>query len=137
MPYSLPHFYGGLFKVETVESGIGGKAMKDFVKATLVMGGLLALAMTVRVAAFAHLPNPAMAVKDPAPIAAADKGCGVMAVKMPCFRHANPEGWAMASVPRQSGSADAAGSATIAAHDTRCAVRQVKMPCLQPTDRRS
>jgi hypothetical protein len=133
MPYSLPHFYGGLLKVETVESVNRGKAMKDYVKTTLVLGGILALVLIVRVAAFAHLPNVAMVVKDPAPIAAADRDCGVMAVKMPCFRHANPEGRAMASVPRQRGSADAE---TIAARDTRCAVQQVKFPCLQHTDRR-
>jgi len=111
--------------------------MKDFLKAAVALGVLLALGLSARVAAFAYMHNETMAMKDPAPIVAADKGCGVMAVKMPCFRQANPEGGAVASVPRQSGSAGATGSGTIAAKDTRCAVRQVKMPCLQPTDRRS
>jgi hypothetical protein len=134
MPHSLPHFYGSLPKVKTVENVRRGEAMKDFLKGALLMIGVLALVLGVRFAAFFPLHGEAMAVKDPAPIAAADGGCAVRQVKMPCFRHANPEGGAMASVPLQSRSAD---SETIAAQDARCAVRQVKMPCFQHADRRS
>jgi hypothetical protein len=108
--------------------------MRDFVKATLVLGGLLALVLIARILAFGPLHSEATAVKDPAQIAAADRGCAVRQVKMPCFRHANPEGRAIAPAPRQSGSA---GAEAIAAQDARCAVQQVKFPCLQPTDRRS
>ena len=111
--------------------------MKDFVKGAMLMGGVLGLVLLVRVLAFAPLQHETIAVKEAAPIAAADRGCGVMAVKMPCFRHASPEGGAMASAPRQSGSAGATDSGTIAAQDARCAVRQVKMPCFQHADRRS
>ena len=108
--------------------------MKDFVKATLVLGAMLALVLSARVAAFGYLHSETAAVTRPAPIAAADRGCGLMAVKFPCFRHASPEGRATASAPRQSGSAE---SQIIAAQDTRCAVRQVKMPCFQHTELRS
>ena len=108
--------------------------MKDFVKATLVLGAMLALVLSARVAAFGYLHSETAAVTRPAPIAAADRGCGLMAVKFPCFRHASPGGRATASAPRQSGSAE---SQTIAAQNTRCAVRQVKMPCFQHTELRS
>jgi len=108
--------------------------MKDFLKATLVLGSMLALVLGARVAIYAHLHADTAAVTDPAPIAAADRGCAVRQVKMPCFQNANPEGGAMAPVPRQSGSA---GAETIASQDMRCAVQQVKFPCLQHTDPRS
>ena len=108
--------------------------MKDILKAALVIAVMLALVVIGRVAIVARQFNQPMAVEDPAPIAAADRGCGVMAVKMPCLRHANPESRAMASLPLQSGPADAE---TIAARDTRCGVQQVKFPCLQHTDPRS
>jgi hypothetical protein len=141
MPHSLPYFYGSLRKVKTVENLITGETMKDFLRATrnfllgaMVVVAVLALFMGVRFALFVPLHNETIGAKDPALIAAADRGCGVMAVKMPCFRHAYPESRAMASVPLQSGSADAE---TIAAQDARCAVQQVKFPCLQPTDPRS
>ena len=108
--------------------------MKDFLKTTLVLGSILALGLSVRVAAFVHMHGDTAAVTDPAPIAAADRGCAVRQVKMPCFRHAKPEGGAMASVPLQSGPA---GAETITSQDVRCAVQQVKFPCLQHTDPRS
>lgn len=108
--------------------------MKDFFKVALLIVGMLVLVLSLRVAAFVHLHSDTTAVKDPAPIAATDGGCGVMAVKMPCFRHANPEGRAMASVSRQSGSV---GAETNAAQDIRCAARQVKMPCFQNANLRS
>jgi len=98
------------------------------------MGGMLPLILVVRVLAFVPLYHETMALKEAAPIAAADRGCGVMAVKMPCFRHTNPEGGAMASVSLQRGSA---GAKTIAAQDARCTVQQVKFPCLQHTGPRS
>ena len=108
--------------------------MKDFVKATLVLGAMLALVLGARVAAFGYLHSEAAAVKEPAQIAAADRGCAERHVKMPCFRSANPEGLAVASVPRESGSAE---TRTIAGEDPRCALRQVKMPCFQHTESRS
>ena len=108
--------------------------MKDFLKAALVIGVMLALVVIGRVAIVARQFNQPMAVQDPAPIAAADKGCAARQVKMPCLRHANPERGAMAPVPLRSGSA---GAERIAAQDTRCAVQQVKFPCLQHTDPRS
>ena len=111
--------------------------MEDFVKGALVLGAMLALVLGVRFAAFFPLHSEAMAVKDPAPIAAADGGCAVTAVKMHCLRDANPEGRAMASGPHQSGSAGAADSETIEEQNMRCAARQVRIPCLQQTDRRS
>jgi hypothetical protein len=134
MPYSLPYFYGRLLKVKTVENANRGEAMKDFLKGALVIAGMLALVVIARVAIVARQFNLPMAVKDPAPIAAVDGGCAVRQVKMPCFRHANPEGGAMAPVPLQSGSA---GAESIASQDMRCAVQQVKFPCLQHTDPRS
>jgi len=108
--------------------------MKDFLKATAVLGGMLALVISARVAIYAHLHADTAAVTDPAPIAAADRGCAVRQVKMPCLRHANPERGAMVSAPLQTGSA---GAETIASQDTRCAVQQVKFPCLQLTGPRS
>ena len=111
--------------------------MKDFVKATLVLGAMLALVLSARVAAFGYLHSETAAVTRPAPIAAADRGCGLMAVKFPCFRHASPEGRTTASAPRQTGSAGTANPQTIAGQNTRCAVRQVKMPCFQHTESRS
>jgi hypothetical protein len=134
MSYSLPLFYAGLLRVKTVDSVIGGDAMKDFLQGAAVIVTLLALFMGVRIALFVPLHNEMIGVKDPAPIAAADGGCGVMQVKMPCFRHAKLE---TASVPRQSGSAGSAGAETVTARDTRCAEQQVKFPCLQHTDSRS
>jgi hypothetical protein len=89
MTHSLPYFYAGLLKVEAVESINRGEAMKDFLKGALLMIGVLALVLGVRFAAFVHLPNEAMAVKDPAPIAAADRGCTVQQMKMPCFQPAD------------------------------------------------
>jgi hypothetical protein len=100
----------------------------------MVAIAVLALFIGVRVAFFVPLHNEMIGMKDPAPIAAADSGCGPMAVKMPCFRHANPQGRATASVPVQSPAAD---TATIAARETRCAAQQVKFPCLQHSDWRS
>ena len=108
--------------------------MKDLVKATLVLGVLFALALSARVAAFGYLHSEAAAAKEPAQIAAVNRGCGVMVVKMPCFGHPSPEVGAMAPVPRQSGSA---GAQTIASQDVRCAMQQVKFPCLQHADPRS
>jgi len=108
--------------------------MKDFLQTAMVAIAALALFIGVRVAYFLPLHNEVIGMKDAAPIAAADSGCGVMAVKMPCFRHANPEGQTTASVPVQSSPADAE---TMAARDTRCAARQVKFPCFQNTDKRS
>ena len=110
--------------------------MKDFVKATLVLGAMLALVLSARVAAFGYLHSEATAAKEPAPIAAAVSGCAERHVKMPCLRHAAPEGPAMASVALQGGSAGT-DPQTIAARDPRCAVRQVKMPCFQHTELRS
>ena len=111
--------------------------MKDFVTGALVIVAVFALVMGIRFAAFFPLHSEAMAVKDSAPIAAADGDCAVTAVKMHCLRDANPESHAMASVPSQSGSAGAADSGTIAAQNIRCAARQVKIPCFQHGNRRS
>lgn len=111
--------------------------MRDFFKATLLLSSILALILIARVAAFVPLHSDVTAVKDPAPIAAADRGCAVRQVKMPCFRQANREGGAMATVPLQSAAAAAADAGTIAARDTRCAALQVKFPCLQHSDWRS
>ena len=107
--------------------------MKDLVRAALVLGSMLALVLGARVAIYTHQHSDTAAVMDPAPIAAAERDCGVMAVKMPCFRHANPQGGATASAPVQSGPASAE---TIAAREARCAAQQVKFPCLH-TDSRS
>jgi hypothetical protein len=144
MAHSLPYFYAGLLKVEAVESINGSEAMKDFLQAmkdfllgAMVVAAVLALVIGVRFAAFFPLHNEMMSVKDPAPIAAADGGCAVTAVKMHCSRDANPESQAMASGPRQRGSARAADSQTIEEQNMRCAARQVRIPCLQQTDRRS
>ena len=60
--------------------------MKDFLKGALVIGGMLALVMGVRLAASWPLHHEAMAVTDPAPIAAADGGCSAQQVKMPCLQ---------------------------------------------------
>jgi hypothetical protein len=137
MAHSLPYFYGSLRKVKTVESAIGGEAMKDFLKWALLTGSVLALVLGVRVAVFLPQHLETVSVKDPAPIAAADGGCAVTAVKMHCSRDANPESQAMASGPRQGGSARADDSQTIEEQNMRCAARQVRIPCLQQTDRRS
>jgi cytochrome bd-type quinol oxidase subunit 1 len=87
MPHSLPYFYAGLLKVKAVEIVNRGEAMKDFVKGALVLGAVLALVSGVRFAVFGHLHSEAMSVKDPAPIAAADRGCAVRQVKFPCLQH--------------------------------------------------
>ena len=137
MTHSLPYFYGSLLKVETVENVRRGEAMKDFLKWALLTGSVLALVLGVRVAVFLPEHLETVTVTDPTPIAAADGGCAVTAVKMHCLRNANPEVQAMASVPRQSGAAGAADSESIAAQTMRCAARQVKIPCVQPADRRS
>jgi hypothetical protein len=130
MTHLISNFYAALHRLETVENARRGEAMKDFLKPALVMGGMLVLAVSVRVAAFVHLPSETEAATDSAPIAAAaaDRGCAVRQVKMPCFQHANPEGAAMAPVPLQSGPAAAE---TIASQDLRCATQQVKFPCLR------
>jgi hypothetical protein len=111
--------------------------MKEFLKGALLTVVVLALVLGIRFAAFFPVHSEAMAANDPAPIAAADGGCAVTAVKMHCLRNANPKSQAMASAPRQGGSAGAADSETIAAQNMRCAARQVKIPCFQSTDRRS
>ena len=108
--------------------------MKDFLKTSMVLVALLALFMGVRFALFAPLHREMLAAPVPAPIAAADRDCAVRQVKMPCLRHVNPEGAALAPVPLQSGPA---GTETIAVQDARCAVQQAKFPCLQHTDSRS
>jgi hypothetical protein len=113
------------------------RATRDFLQMVVVAIAVLALLIGVRFALFAPLHNETMAVNDPVSIAAADGGCAVTAVKMHCLRDANPEGRAMASGPRQSGSAGAADSQTIEQQNMRCAARQVKIPCFQQTDRRS
>jgi hypothetical protein len=87
MPDSLPHFYGSLLKVKTVENAIGGEAMKEFVKGALLLAGVLVLVLGVRFAAFFPLHSEATAVMDPAPIAAADGSCAMTAAKMPCLQH--------------------------------------------------
>jgi hypothetical protein len=74
MTHSLPYFYGSLRKVKIVENVITGEAMKDFIKGAVLTVGVLALVLGARFAAFVHLPSEAMAVKDPAPVAAADRG---------------------------------------------------------------
>ena len=108
--------------------------MKDFLKTSMVLVALLALFMGVRIALFAPLHREMLAATVPAPIAAADRGCAVRQVKMPCFQHANPEGGVVAPVPLQSAPA---GAETIATKDMRCATQQAKFPCLQHTDSRS
>jgi hypothetical protein len=90
MPHSLPYFYGSLRKVKTVENVNRGEAMKDFLKGALLMIGVLALILGVRFAAFFSIHHEAMAVKDPAPITAADRGCTVQQAKMPCLQHTDP-----------------------------------------------
>ena len=151
MPHSLPYFYAGLPRVEAVDSVNGGEAMKDFLQAMkdflratkdflqmmVVATAVLALFMGIRFALYVPLHNETIGVKDPAPIAATDKGCAVTAVKMHCLRDAHPEGQAMASGPRQGGSEGAVDSETIEEQNMRCAARQVKIPCFQQTDRRS
>ena len=89
MTHSLPHFYGSLLKVKTVEIAIRGEAMKDFVKGALVIVAVLALVLGVRFAAFFPLHSEATAVKNPAPVAAADRGCAVEQAKMPCLQSAD------------------------------------------------
>jgi hypothetical protein len=108
--------------------------MKDFLTGALLIVGMLALILGVRVARFVQLPGDIAAVNFPAPIAAVDTGCGVMAIKMPCFRSENPEGPAVASVARLSGST---GAKATASQDIRCASQPVKFPCLQHPDPRS
>jgi len=61
--------------------------MKDFLKAALVMGGMLALAMIVRVMVFVPLHSDIAAVKDPAPLATANGGCAAQQTKTPCLQH--------------------------------------------------
>jgi hypothetical protein len=134
MPHSLPHFYGDLIKVKAVENANEGVAMKDLLKAALLLGGMLTLILIARVTAFVPMHSEANAAQDPAPIATSDSGCAVRQVKMPCFRHANPESRAMAPVRRESGPKDVE---TILSQDIRCAMQQVKFPCLQHTDWRS
>ena len=111
------------------------QAMKDFLLGAMVVAAVLALVMGVRFALFVPLHNEIMSVKDPAPVAAADGGCAVTAVKMHCLRDANPESQAMASGPRHSGSAGSAES--LEEQNIRCAARQVRIPCFQQSDRRS
>jgi hypothetical protein len=108
--------------------------MKDFLKTILVMGEMLALVLGVRVAAYVHLPIDAGPVADAAPAAAADRACGLMAVKFPCFRRAGAQGREAESAPRPSRSAE---TQPVAAQNARCAVRQVRMPCFQHTELRS
>ena len=108
--------------------------MKDFLKTSMVLLTLLALFMGVRFAFFAPLHREILTATVPVPIAAADSGCAVRQVKMPCFRHANPERAAMAPAPLQSASA---GTETIAVQDARCAAQQAKFPCLHHKDPRS
>jgi hypothetical protein len=74
MPYSLPYFYGSLRKVKTVENARRGVAMKEFLKGALLTVVVLALVLGIRFAAFFPRHSEAMAMKDPAPIAAADRG---------------------------------------------------------------
>jgi hypothetical protein len=73
MPHSLPYFYGILRKLKTVEYARRGVAMKDLLKATLVIAGMLALVVIARVAIVARQFNQPMAVKDQAPVAPADR----------------------------------------------------------------
>ena len=63
--------------------------MKDFVKGALVLVAVLALVLGVRFAAYFPLHSEATAVKDLAPIAAADRGCAVEQAKMPCLQSAD------------------------------------------------
>jgi hypothetical protein len=64
--------------------------MKDFLRAALVLGVLLALGLSARVAAYAYLHGDATLVAGPTPIAAADRGCAVQQVKFPCLQHTDP-----------------------------------------------
>jgi hypothetical protein len=73
MAHSLPYFYGSLPKVKTVENVRRGEAMKDFLKGALMTVVALALVLGIRFAAFVHLPNEAMAVNDPVPVATASR----------------------------------------------------------------
>jgi hypothetical protein len=137
MPHFLPHFYGSLHTVKAVEYVKRGGAMKEFIKGALLTAGVLALAMGVRIAAFVPLHGQNAAVAAESPVAAADTGCAVRQVKMPCFRQAGPESQDVPPVQRHGEPAEAAVPGTIAAQDARCAARQVKMPCFQHSDKRS
>jgi hypothetical protein len=134
MTHLIPNFYATLHRLNAVENAKRGEAMKDFLKTSMVLVALLALFMSLRFALFAPLHREMLAATVPAPIADAEGGCAVRPVKMPCFRHANPEGGVVAAVPLQSGSADAA---TIATQDVRCAAQQAKFPCLHHKTPRS
>jgi hypothetical protein len=136
MTHLIPHFYATLHRLKAVENARRGAAMKDFLKPALVMGGMLILAVSVRVAAFVHQSGVNAPATEAAPIAAtaADGGCAVRQVKMPCFQHANPEAAPMAPVPLQSGPASAE---TIASQGLRSAAQQAKFPCLQHKNPRS
>jgi hypothetical protein len=111
------------------------QAMKDFLLGAIVVVAVLALFMGVRFALFVPLHNETMAVKDPAPIAAADTGCVVTARKMHCSQGAEVQ--AMASGQRHSAPAGGVEPQTSEQQNTRCAARPVKFPCFQQTDRRS
>jgi hypothetical protein len=114
-------------RMNAVECAKGGNAMKDFLKAVLAMGSLLTLVLGVRVAAFFHIPDTALATQDSPVVASTDGGCAVMNVKMPCFRQAK----SAADALRQS-----VDSETFVPQDPRCATRAIKMPCLQGADKR-
>jgi hypothetical protein len=60
--------------------------MKDFVKTTIVMGGMLALVLAVRVAAFAHLHGDTVNAESPAPSITAGNGCTAQQVNAPCVQ---------------------------------------------------
>jgi len=87
MTHSLPFFYGNLPKVESVEILGTGATMKDFLKAALVLGMVLALGLSARVAAYAYLHSDATDAKRPTSVAAADSGCAARQVKFPCLQH--------------------------------------------------
>jgi hypothetical protein len=87
MTHSLPFFYGSLFKVKTVENVIGGNSMKEFLQVMMVAIPVLALFMVVRFAIFMPLHNETMAVKDPAPVATANRDCVEQQANTPCLQH--------------------------------------------------
>lgn len=108
--------------------------MKEFLQTLVVAVAVLAMFIGARVALFAPLHNEMIGMTNPAPTTVADSGCGVMAIKMPCFRHANPQGRATTSASVQNGPAVEEANAV---RDPRCGPRQVKFPCLQHADERS
>jgi len=70
MPPSLPCLCGSLANLKAVECVVRGKAMKQFLKAMVVMGTLFVLALIVHIVSYVPLSFEATAGIRPTPMIA-------------------------------------------------------------------